>query len=116
MSMMKTTLLLGAMTGLFLFVGELIGGQNGMFVALVMAGVMNFVSYFWSDKIVLASYRAQPVSREQSPELHSIVEGLAAKAGIPMPRLYVLPDPALNAFATGRPTRRWRQQKGSCGP
>jgi len=100
--MMKTTLLLGAMTGLFLFVGELVGGQNGMLMALVIAGVMNFVAYFWSDKIVLASYRAQPVTREESPELYSIVEGLAAKAEIPMPRLYVLPDPALNAFATGR--------------
>jgi heat shock protein HtpX len=102
MGMLKTTVLLGAMTGLFLFVGELIGGQNGMLMALVLAGVMNFVSYFWSDKIVLASYRAQPVGREESPELFAIVEGLAAKAGIPMPRLYVLPDPALNAFATGR--------------
>jgi heat shock protein HtpX len=102
MGMMKTTLLLGVMTGLFLFVGELIGGQNGMLMALGMAGVMNFVSYFWSDKIVLASYRAQPVTREEAPDLYSIVEGLAAKAGIPMPRLYVLPDPALNAFATGR--------------
>jgi heat shock protein HtpX len=102
MGMLKTTLLLGAMTGLFLFVGELIGGQNGMLMALVLAGVMNFVSYFWSDKIVLASYRAQPVDREDSPDFFAIVEGLAAKAGIPMPRLYVLPDPALNAFATGR--------------
>lgn len=102
MGMLKTTVLLGAMTGLFLFVGELIGGQNGMLMALVLAGVMNFVSYFWSDKIVLASYRAQPVGREESPELFAIVEGLASKAGIPMPRLYVLPDPALNAFATGR--------------
>ena len=100
--MMKTTLLLGAMTGLFLLVGELIGGQDGMLMALVLAGVMNFVSYFWSDKIVLASYRAQPVTRDEAPELYSIVEGLAAKAQIPMPRLYVLPDPALNAFATGR--------------
>jgi len=99
---MKTTLLLGAMTGLFLFVGDLIGGQTGMVMALGLAGVMNFVAFFWSDKIVLASYRAQPVTREQAPELYGIVERLAMKAGIPMPRLYIIPDPALNAFATGR--------------
>jgi heat shock protein HtpX len=102
MSSMKTTLLLAAMTGLFLFVGDLIGGQTGMMMALALAGVMNFVAFFWSDKIVLASYRAQPVTREQSPELYGIVERLAMKAGIPMPRLYIIPDPALNAFATGR--------------
>jgi heat shock protein HtpX len=102
MSTMKTTLLLAAMTGLFLFVGDLIGGQTGMMMALAFAGLMNFVAFFWSDKIVLASYRAQPVTREQAPELYGIVERLAMKAGIPMPRLYVIPDPALNAFATGR--------------
>ena len=102
MSTMKTTLLLAAMTGLFLFVGDLIGGQTGMMMALAFAGVMNFVAFFWSDKIVLASYRAQAVTREQAPELYGIVERLAMKAGIPMPRLYVIPDPALNAFATGR--------------
>ena len=102
MGMMKTTLLLAAMTGLFLFVGELIGGQSGMLMALGLAAVMNLVAYFWSDKIVLSSYGARPVTREEAPELHAIVERLAAKAGIPMPRLYVIPDPALNAFATGR--------------
>jgi heat shock protein HtpX len=102
MGMMKTTLLLAAMTGLFLFVGELIGGQSGMLMALALAAVMNLVAYFWSDKIVLSSYGARPVTREEAPELHGIVERLAVKAGIPMPRLYVIPDPALNAFATGR--------------
>jgi heat shock protein HtpX len=102
MSTMKTTLLLAAMTGLFLFVGDLIGGQTGMIIALALAGVMNFVAFFWSDKIVLASYRAQAVTREQAPELYGIVERLAMKAGIPMPRLFIIPDPALNAFATGR--------------
>ena len=100
--MMKTTLLLAAMTGLFLFVGELLGGQRGMLMALGLAAVMNLVAYFWSDKIVLSSYGARPVTREEAPDLYAIVEKLAMKAGIPMPRLYVLPDPALNAFATGR--------------
>jgi len=100
--MMKTTLLLATMTGIFLVVGELIGGQSGMLMALVLAAVMNFVVYFWSDKIVLSSYRARPVTRDEAPELHASVERLAARANIPMPRLYVIPDPALNAFATGR--------------
>jgi heat shock protein HtpX len=102
MGMMKTTLLLAAMTGLFVVVGDLLGGQSGMVLALLIAGVMNFVAYFWSDKIALASYRARPVTREEAPVLHGIVERLAMKAQIPMPRLYVIPDPALNAFATGR--------------
>src|SRR5436305_11114200 len=102
MNTMKTTLLLGAMTGLFLMVGGAIGGRSGMTIALALAGVMNFVSWFWSDKIVLAMYRATPVTQADAPELYGIVERLAQKAGIPMPRLYVIPDPALNAFATGR--------------
>src|SRR5947209_16677487 len=102
MNTMKTTLLLATMTGLFLVVGHAMGGRSGMTLALLFAAVMNFAAWFWSDKIVLASYRAQPVGPQEAPELHSIVEGLAARAGIPMPRLYVIPDPALNAFATGR--------------
>ncbi len=100
--MMKTTLLLGVLTGLFLFVGEAVGGQQGMLLALALAAVTNFVAFFWSDKVVLAMYGAQPVGREEAPQLHATVERLAAKAGIPMPRLYVIPSPALNAFATGR--------------
>ena len=102
MSMMKTTVLLATMTGLFLVLGQALGGQQGMLIALVFAGLSNFVAFFWSDKIVLASYSAQPVTREQAPELNAIVERLAAKANIPMPKLYVIPSPALNAFATGR--------------
>jgi heat shock protein HtpX len=102
MSMMKTTLLLGALTGLLLVVGQALGGRDGLTMALVMAGLMNFVSFFWSDKIVLRMYRAQPVTAEQAPELYAIVQKLAQKAQIPMPKLYVLPDAALNAFATGR--------------
>lgn len=102
MNMAKTTLLLGALTGLFLAVGYGLGGERGMIAALVMAGLMNFVSFFWSDKIVLRAYRAQPVTQADAPQLYAAVERLARKAEIPMPRLYILPDPALNAFATGR--------------
>jgi heat shock protein HtpX len=99
---MKTTLLLGALTGLLLFMGNALGGQSGVLIALVMAGLMNFGAFFWSDKIVLRMYHAKPVGPAEAPELYGIVERLAMKAGIPMPRLYVIPDPALNAFATGR--------------
>ena len=102
MNTMKTTLLLGAMTGLLLLVGDAIGGRSGLTVALGVTALMNFGAWFWSDKIVLAAYRAQPVGPQEAPELYSIVEGLANRAGIPMPRLYVIPDQALNAFATGR--------------
>src|SRR3989442_5916554 len=102
MNTLKTTVLLAAMTGLVLVVGQAVGGRAGMTIALLIAALMNFAAWFWSDKIVLASYGAQPVGRQDAPELYSIVEGLANRAGIPMPRLYVIPDPALNAFATGR--------------
>jgi heat shock protein HtpX len=102
MSAMKTTLLLATLTGLFLVVGEALGGRQGMTIALVLAAAMNFVSLFWSDKIVLSMYRARPVGPAEAPELHAVVEKLAMKAGIPMPRLYIIPDAALNAFATGR--------------
>jgi heat shock protein HtpX len=102
MNFVKTTLLLGAMTGLLLVVGEVLGGRQGMTIALVMAGLMNFGALFWSDKIVLKMYGARPVAREEAPQLYEIVERLAQKAGIPVPRIHVIPDPALNAFATGR--------------
>jgi heat shock protein HtpX len=102
MNTFKTTFLLASLSGLFLFVGYALAGERGMTAALMIAAVMNFVSYFWSDKLVLRMYGAQAVSREQAPELYDIVERLAGRAGIPMPRLYVIPDAALNAFATGR--------------
>jgi heat shock protein HtpX len=102
MNALKTTILLAAMTGLLLLGGRVVGGRSGMTIALLIAAVMNFAAWFWSDKIVLASYGAQPVGPQDAPELYSIVEGLANRTGIPMPRLYVIPDPALNAFATGR--------------
>jgi heat shock protein HtpX len=102
MNAVKTTLLLGTMTGLLLAMGELLGGRDGLTLALILAGVMNFGAWFWSDKIVLRMYKAKPVGPDEAPELYAIVEGLARKAGVPMPKLYLIPDPALNAFATGR--------------
>jgi heat shock protein HtpX len=99
---LKTTLLLGALTGLLLFAGQAVGGRGGMTFALVMAAIMNFAAFFWSDKIVLRMYGAQPVSPDQAPDLYAIMQELAGRAGIPMPRLYLIPDEGLNAFATGR--------------
>jgi heat shock protein HtpX len=102
MNTLKTTLLMGAMTGILLAVGRLLAGPDGMMMALLVAGVMNFIAWFWSDKIVLRMYNAQPVGQAEAPELYAIVQTLAQKANIPMPRLYILPERALNAFATGR--------------
>ena len=98
----KTTLLLTAMTLLLMLAGRAFGGQNGMLIALIFAAIMNFVSYFFSDKIALAAYRAQPVSREDLPRVYNIVERLAQKVGLPMPKVYVIPTDSPNAFATGR--------------
>jgi len=98
----KTTLLLGLLTGLFIAIGGLLGGRGGMWVAFAFALIMNFVSYWFSDKIVLAMYGAQPLGEADAPIVHRIVRGLATKARIPMPRLYLIPSPQPNAFATGR--------------
>jgi heat shock protein HtpX len=98
----KTAFLLTALTLLLLFIGRAFGGQRGMVMALVFAAIMNFVSYFFSDKIALAAYRAQPVSREELPRAYEIVERLTQKIGIPMPKIYVIPSESPNAFATGR--------------
>src|SRR5882672_8928260 len=98
----KTTLLLGLMTGLLLVIGDLVGGRNGLVIAFVIAGVMNFVSYFFSDKIALAMYGAKPVTREEAPRVYRIVEQLTQRLGLPMPKLYVIPSDSPNAFATGR--------------
>jgi Zn-dependent protease with chaperone function len=98
----KTALLLTAMTLFLLFVGQAFGGERGMVLALIFAAIMNFVSYFFSDKIALAAYRAQPVTREQLPRAYEIVERLTQKIGIPMPKMYVIPTDSPNAFATGR--------------
>src|ERR1700756_1932793 len=102
MNTLKTALLLTSLTLLLLFIGEYFGGQNGLILAFLFAGVMNFVSYFFSDKIALAMYRAQPVIREQAPRLYQVVERLTARAGLPMPKIYVIPTDSPNAFATGR--------------
>ncbi|HUM05772.1 MAG TPA: zinc metalloprotease HtpX [Terriglobales bacterium] len=98
----KTAFLLTAMTLLLLVAGQALGGRNGMTIALVFAALMNFVSYFFSDKIALAMYRAQPVSRDDLPRVYNIVERLAQKVGLPMPKVYVIPNDSPNAFATGR--------------
>lgn len=98
----KTAFLLTAMTLLLMGLGRAFGGQNGMLLALAFAGVMNFVSYFFSDKIALAMYRAQPVTREQLPRAYDTVQRLTQKIGLPMPKLYVIPTDSPNAFATGR--------------
>jgi heat shock protein HtpX len=98
----KTALLLTAMTLFLLFIGQMFGGERGMVLALIFAALMNFISYFFSDKIALAAYRAQPVTREQLPRAYEIVERLSQKIGISMPRIYVIPSESPNAFATGR--------------
>ena len=97
---LKTALLLGLLSGLLLLIGELLGGANGLVIAFAFAVVMNFVSYWFSDKIVLAMYRAQPVGPEHP--LYRVVERLVRQANMPMPRVYVIPDMSPNAFATGR--------------
>ena len=98
----KTAFLLTLLTLLLMFIGRAFGGQNGMLLALAFAAVMNFVSYFYSDKIALAMYRAQPVTREELPRAYAAVERLTQKIGIPMPKIYVIPNDSPNAFATGR--------------
>jgi heat shock protein HtpX len=102
MKVLRTGAILILLSVLLVIAGGAIGGRGGLQVGLAMAVVMNFASYFFSDKIALASSGAQPVSREQLPRLYDVMERLAAKANIPVPKLYVVPDMAPNAFATGR--------------
>ncbi|MCF8054264.1 MAG: zinc metalloprotease HtpX [Deltaproteobacteria bacterium] len=102
MNMIKTTLLLGLLTGLLVLIGGYFGGEAGMIIALVFAAVMNLGSYWFSDKIVLAMYRAKPVDPASAPEIYRIVEGLCLKANLPMPRVFIIEEDAPNAFATGR--------------
>lgn len=102
MKAFKTALLLTSLTLLLLFAGKAIAGQRGMTMALVLAVVMNGAAYFFSDKIALASSGAVPVTREQVPRLYAVMDRLCGKANLPMPRLYVIPQAAPNAFATGR--------------
>jgi len=98
----KTGLLLAVLTCLVVLIGQALGGQQGMIMAFGLALVMNFVSYWFSDKMVLAMYRAQPVDEAQAPQLYGIVRNLVTRAGIPMPKVYIIPTDAPNAFATGR--------------
>ena len=98
----KTVLVLGLLSGLLLLVGDAYGGPNGLTLALGFAILMNGGAYFFSDKIALASSGAQPVSREEAPKLYDVVERLCGKANLPLPKLYVIPEQAPNAFATGR--------------
>jgi len=98
----KTTFLMIAMFLLFWVVGGAIGGRSGAQIALVLAFAMNFFAYFYSDKMALAAYRAKPVSEAEAPELYRIVKKLAMKASLPMPKIYIIPTSAANAFATGR--------------
>ena len=98
----KTTLLLTALTALFLLIGHALGGQQGMVTAFFLAVVMNVGSYWFSDKIVLAMYRAREVSPADAPQLHAMIDRLCAKAHLPKPKVYIIPDGQPNAFATGR--------------
>lgn len=102
MNTIKTGLLLGALTGLLMMIGGYFGGQQGVVIAFVFAMVMNFGAYWFSDKLVLRMYSAQEVSESEAPELYRIVKDLALKAGLPMPRVYIVPGDTPNAFATGR--------------
>jgi len=102
MNTIRTTLLLGALTGLLMLIGGYFGGKGGVVIAFLFAMVMNFGSYWFSDKIVLRMYKAQEISESQAPELYGIVKNLALRGDLPMPRVYVIPENTPNAFATGR--------------
>src|SRR3974390_3609053 len=102
MNALKTTILLSVLTVLLILAGESLGGSNGALIAFAIAAATNFFSYFYSDKIALAMYRAQPVTREELPRAYEVVERLTARAGLPMPKIYVIPTDSPNAFATGR--------------
>jgi heat shock protein HtpX len=98
----RTTILLAMLTALVVWIGQMFGGPNGAMMALILAGAMNFISYWFSDKIVLKMYRAQEITANDDPELFGIVQELAGRGGLPMPKVYIIPEEAPNAFATGR--------------
>ncbi|HLH36518.1 MAG TPA: zinc metalloprotease HtpX [Alloacidobacterium sp.] len=102
MNTFKTALLMTALTLFLLFLGERFGGRNGLVLAFIFAAGTNFFSYFFSDKLALAMYRAQPVTREELPRVYQVVERLTQRVGLPMPKIYVIPTDSPNAFATGR--------------
>jgi heat shock protein HtpX len=99
---LKTTVLLAALTVLFVLLGGMVGGEQGMILAFLFAAAMNLVSYWWSDRIVLRMYSAQEVTEAEAPEFYHLVRNLATRAGLPMPRVYIIPTDTPNAFATGR--------------
>src|SRR5580698_7124527 len=102
MNTFKSTLLLVLLTLFLIFIGDHFGGRNGMVLAFALSVIFNFGTYFFSDKLALRMYNAQPVTREQLPRAYAAVERLTAKQGLPMPKIYVLPTESPNAFATGR--------------
>src|SRR5215218_3848352 len=102
MNMMRTAILLAGLTALFMGVGYLVGGQSGAMIALVVAAGMNVLSYWNVDKLVLSMHGAQEVDRTSAPDLVALVGGLAERAGLPMPRVFIMDNPQPNAFATGR--------------
>jgi heat shock protein HtpX len=102
MNSLKTAILLGALTGLLMFIGGFFGGQQGIVLAFLFAMVLNFGSYWFSDTLVLKMYQARPVSESEAPGLHAMVKNLAMKASLPMPKVYIVPGDTPNAFATGR--------------
>src|SRR5246500_4041063 len=102
MNAFKTTILLTTLTIILVLAGEYFGGRDGAILAFIISVAMNFFSYFFSDKIALAVYRAQPVTREQLPRAYAVVERMTQRIGLPMPKIYVIPSDSPNAFATGR--------------
>jgi heat shock protein HtpX len=102
MNTFKTAFLLTALTLVLIFLGDHFGGRNGMVLAFIVAAGMNFFSYFYSDKLALTMYRAQPATREQLPRVYQVVERMTQRIGLPMPKIYVIPSDSPNAFATGR--------------
>lgn len=102
MNTMKTFLLMGILTVMLVFIGRLLGGEGGMIMAFVLAAVMNFGTYWFSDKLVLRMYKAQPVTQADAPDLYQMVQELSNRANLPMPKVYVIPNDQPNAFATGR--------------
>jgi len=102
MNTLKTTFLLTLLTLLFVFIGRMLGGNSGMIVALIFAAIMNLSTYWFSDKIVLGMYRAQPIGESDNPRLYNLVRRAATNATLPMPKVYIIPTQTPNAFATGR--------------
>lgn len=102
MNIFRTTVLMAVLTAILVFFGQILGGRSGALYALILAGVINFIGYWFSDKIVLAMYRAKEVKFHEAPELYSVVQRLTMKANLPMPKVYIIPQDAPNAFATGR--------------